>query len=81
MEATGASQVALVVKEPTYECRKHRKHRFDPWVRKIPWRKVWQPTPVVFPGEYHGQSNPVGNSLQGQKSWTRLNNLVWTHVF
>ena len=21
--------------------------RFDPWVRKIPWRREWQPTPVL----------------------------------
>ena len=24
---------------------------FDPWVRKIPWRREWQPTPVFLPGE------------------------------
>ena len=29
--------------------------RFDPWVRKIPWRREWQPTPVFLPGEFHGQ--------------------------
>ena len=28
---------------------------FDPWVQKIPWRRAWQPTPVFFPGESHGQ--------------------------
>ena len=28
---------------------------FSPYVGKIPWRKVWQPTPVFFPGESHGQ--------------------------
>ena len=27
----------------------------DPWVGKIPWRKEWQPTPVILPGESHGQ--------------------------
>ena len=27
----------------------------DPWVRKIPWRRVWQPTPVFLLGESHGQ--------------------------
>ena len=27
----------------------------NPWVGKIPWRKVWQPTPVFLPGESHGQ--------------------------
>ena len=33
-----ASQVVLV--EPTCQCRRHKRHRFDPWVRKIPWRRV-----------------------------------------
>ena len=27
--------------------------RFNPWVRKIPWRRAWQPTPVFLPGESH----------------------------
>ena len=26
---------------------------FDPWVRKIPWRREWLPTPVFWPGEFH----------------------------
>ena len=25
----------------------HRRHRWDPWVGKIPWRRKWQPTPVI----------------------------------
>ena len=29
--------------------------RFSPWVRKIPWRRKWHPTPVFLPGELHGQ--------------------------
>ena len=28
---------------------------FDLWVGKIPWRREWLPTPVFFPGEFHGQ--------------------------
>ena len=28
---------------------------FDPWVRKMPWRRKWQPTPVFLPGKSHGQ--------------------------
>ena len=31
----------------------------NPWVRKIPWRKKWQPTPVFLPGEFHGQRSLV----------------------
>ena len=42
-----ASQVALVVKKKkkksAYQCRKHKKHGFHPWVGKIPWRRKWQP--------------------------------------
>ena len=33
-------------KEPTYQCRRHRRHRFNRWIRRIPWRRTWQPTPV-----------------------------------
>jgi len=38
-------------------------HGFDPWVRKIPWRREWQPTPVFLPGKSHGQRSLVGYSL------------------
>ena len=31
-----------------------RRHSFDPWVREIPWRRNWQPTPVFVPGRVHG---------------------------
>ena len=32
-----------------------RRCGFDLWVGKIPWRWKWQPTPVLLPGESHGQ--------------------------
>ena len=35
---------------------------FDPWIGKIPWRKVWQPTPVFLPEEFHGQRSLAGYS-------------------
>ena len=34
--------------------------RFGPWVRKIPYRREQQPTPVSLPGESHGQRSLVG---------------------
>ena len=40
---------------------------FSPWVRKIPWRRKWQPTPVFLPGEFHGQRSLVGYSPWGRK--------------
>ena len=45
---------------------------FYPWVKEIPWKKKWQPTPVLLPGESHGQRSLVGYSPWGHKSWTRL---------
>ena len=35
-------------KESACQCRRHR---FDSWVRKIPWRRKWQPTPIFLPGK------------------------------
>ena len=43
-------------KETTCQCKRHKRCRFDPWVRQIPWRRAWQPTPVLLPGESRGQS-------------------------
>ena len=37
-----------------------RKPAFDPWIRKIPWRREWLPTPVFLPGECYGQRSLVG---------------------
>ena len=41
-----------------------RRWGFEPWVRKIPWSRKWQPTPVLLPGELHGQ-----RSLAGYSPW------------
>ena len=49
-------------KEPACQCRRHKRHRFNPWVGKIPWRKAWQPTPIFWPGESYGQRSLVGYS-------------------
>ena len=41
-------------KESACQWRRCKKRRFDPWVRKISWRRTWQPTPIFLPGESHG---------------------------
>ena len=38
-------------KEPTCQCSWHKRHGFNPWIRKISWRRVWQPTVVLLTGE------------------------------
>ena len=55
----------------------HRRPGFNPWVRKIPWRRKWQPTLVFLPGESQGQMSLHG----GAKSRTQLsthNTRTWT---
>ena len=42
-------------KEQGYQCWRHKRFWFNPWVKKIFWRRAWQPTPVLLPTEFHGQ--------------------------
>ena len=46
-------------KESTCQCRRPG---FSPWVKKIPWRREWLPTPEFLPGESHGQRRLAGYS-------------------
>ena len=53
------------------------RHGFDPWVGKMPWRRKWQPTPVILPGKSQEQRSLAGYSPWGRKEWDttlRLNN-------
>ena len=52
-------------RESACQCGRHRNPGFDPWVRKIPWRRKWWPIPVFLPGESHGQ-----RSLAGYSPWS-----------
>ena len=58
-------------KEPACQCRRHKRHRFHPWVRKLPQRRKWQPTPVILPGKSHGQRRLTGYSPCGHKELDR----------
>ena len=51
-------------KEPACQCRRHKRHQFNPCVGKIPWSKKRQPTPVFLPGKLREQK-----SLQGYSPW------------
>ena len=48
-------------------CLQCKRPKFDPWARKIPWRRKWQPTPVFLAGEFHGQRSLAGYSSWGHK--------------
>ena len=51
-------------KESASQCRSHRRHWLNPGVRRVPWRREWQPTLVFLPGECHRQ-----RSLACYDSW------------
>ena len=54
-------------KESTCQCRRRRSHGFDPWVRKTPWRRKWQPTLVFLLEKSHGQRSLMGYSPRGHE--------------
>ena len=51
-------------KESAFQCRRCG---LDPWLRKIPWRRKWQPTPLFLPGKSHRQRSLAVYSLWGCK--------------
>ena len=48
-------------------CLQCRRPRFDPWVRKIPWRREWLPMSVFLSGDSHWQRSLMGYSPWGGK--------------
>ena len=76
LRALVITQGVLVVKNPP-AARDTRERRFNPWVRKIPWRRKWQLTPVSLPGKSHGQRSLVDYVHGVTKSWTWLSTCYW----
>ena len=67
----------LSSKEVGSPFRGHRRHWFDPWVRKFHWSRKWQPTLVFLPGKSHGKRTWWATVHRFSKSWTCLA----THMF
>ena len=59
---------------------KCRRHGFDPWVGKIPWRREQLPTAVFLPGESHGQRSLVDYSPRGYKESDTTKRQTLSHV-
>ena len=66
-------------KESACHCRRHKRCRFDPYVRNIPWSKKWQAIPVFLPGKFHGQRSLAGSSPKGHKE-SDMTKQVCTHA-
>ena len=77
---SGASKVALLVKNHACQCKRDRRDGGSIWVRKIPWRRAWQPTPILLPGESHGRKSLLGYGPWGDKESDVLKQLsMHTH--
>ena len=59
-KATNLLQVVLAVKNPSANAGDIRAVGSITWLRRFPWSRKWQPTPVFLPGETHGQRSLVG---------------------
>ena len=57
-------------KEPTCQCRRHKRLRFDPWVGKIPWRRAWQPTPIFYL-EHRGAWWATVHTVTKSQTWLK----------
>ena len=55
-------------KEPSCQCRRHKRHSFDLRVKKIPWRRAWQSTPVFLPAESPWTEDPGGSQFIGSQT-------------
>ena len=67
-------------KESNCQCRRCQRHRFNPWVRKVPSSKKWKLTPVFLPGKLQGQRSLVGYIPSGHKgSYTTENTQTHRH--
>ena len=68
-------------KEPSCQCRKHKRCGFDPWVGKVPWRRTWQPTLEFLPGKYPWPEEPEGlQSIGSHRARPRWSDLACTHT-
>ena len=62
---------AAVVKNPPANAEDAKRYWFNPWFRKIPWRRIWQPAPIFLPGKFHGQRNLAGYRACGCRKLNR----------
>ena len=60
------ASLVLSSKEPACPCGRRR---FNPWVRKIPWRRRWPPTPVFFPGKFQGAWRTTVHGVAESQTW------------
>ena len=69
-----------MVKNAPVPAGRHRRHGFDPWIRKIPWRRAWPPTLVFLPGEFCGQRSLAAAVHRVDRVRHNLSDLACMHA-
>ena len=69
LQAKGGFPDSLTGKESAFNAGDPE---FDPWVGKIPWRREGLPTPIFWPGEFHGLYSPWGQKESDMTEWLSL---------
>ena len=71
-------------KNSACQCKRLRRHGFNPWVRKTPLRRKWQPASLFLSGKSHGQRSLVGYSPWSHRvrhDWAHTHNCVYWNTF
>ena len=76
----GGSYGSSAHKEPACQCGRRKRYGFDPWVRKVLWRRKWQPPTVFLPGKFHGQRSPWGHKESGTHHDSSIFNF-WRYLY
>ena len=70
-----------MLKSPSANAEDIKRYEFNPWVRKSPWRREWQPTSVFLPEESHGLRSLAEYSPWGNKKSDIIKRLIHTHFY
>ena len=62
------------------QCKRHRRWGFSPWVRKIPWGRKWEPTPVILPEKIPWTEEPDGLQSKGSQRIRHNYTTKYTHT-
>ena len=73
-------RLSRVVKSPHANAGDNKMREFDPWGRKVPWRRELQLAPVFLPGESHRQRSLAGYNPWGHKQSDMTERLTHTHT-
>ena len=68
-------------KESACQCRRCKRHGFNPWIGMIPWSRKWQPAPVKFYGLRSRAGSSSWGCRVGKTEWLSTHKLIHSSPF